>query len=73
MCNGAKLTLIRGFADMRLSFIWLCPVIPVEVGKITTRLAVSVEISCKVHFVNITPSFFLTVPLYQRCPGQWEL
>ena len=49
--------LLRGFADMHPSPLWLLLVIPVDADRITTRLAVSVDLFltevCEVQLVDI--------------------
>ena len=70
-CKGPILTLIRGFADIPLSLLWLPPVMPVEAHRTTARLPVSVSlflaeltrtqprISCEVQLVDILPCLVL--------------
>ena len=67
------------FADLCLSALWLSPVIPGKVHRITTRAVVSVDlflselpgISREVHHINILPRFVLT--LNQRLLIQLEI
>ena len=44
MHKWAELMLLWGFADTRSSLLWLPPVIPGKVDRITTHLAVSVDL-----------------------------
>ena len=73
MCNGAKLAFLRGFADTHSFPLWLPPVITGKVDRITTCVAVSVDlflakmtgtwpdVSWEVQHFGILPCFVLTV------------
>ena len=77
-CKGLNSTRTT---NLRLSVVWLSPVIPGNVDGISTRLAVSVNlfltemtekypgISCEVH---ILPHVVLTLVLNQWPLNQWE-
>ena len=43
-CKGAELTLIQGFSDLHLSLPWLPAVITDEGDRITTHLAIDVDL-----------------------------
>ena len=75
-----------GLAPGCMSFfpIWLPPVIQGKIGRITTRLPVSIDhfvaeltktkpgISCEVQHSDILSRFVLILALNRCLPSQWE-